>query len=193
MAGHHDRIFNFASVSRGRWESSFFNIEIGSHADAVVKHKSDAMPCGFRRMHATIRSTLFTRAGCSENSWKKAYANASYPTIRQMLPMISTRSIVNRDFCERPRDLGNYAFALKLSGRRRFIAPFRFDQKEPPVGGNKEISPDGNAHDEAVTINKWRRYVRSNEVPIQADIWFYKNANKIRLFTSGIGVLRCAM
>lgn len=115
------RIFNFASVSRGRWESSFFNIEIGSHADAVVKHKSDAMPCGFHRMHATIRSTLFTRAGCSENSWKKAYANASYPTIRQMLPMISTRSIVNRDFCERPRVLGNYAFALKLSGRSRSL------------------------------------------------------------------------
>lgn len=42
-------------------------------------------------------------------------------------------------------------------------------------------------HNEAVTINKWRRCFRSNEIPIQADIWFYKNTNKIRLFTSGIG------
>jgi len=40
------------------------------------------------------------------------------------------------------------------SNRKRFIAPFRPIQKGPPAGENKEISPDGNAHDEAVTINK---------------------------------------
>lgn len=76
-----------------------------------------------------------------------------------MLPVISMRSIVNRDFCELSHAIYEIMlFALKLSGRAslqidssHFSVPTK---KGPLVGGNKEISPDGNAHDEAVTINK---------------------------------------
>lgn len=138
---------------------------------------------------------LFTRASCPENSWKKAYANAN---VRRCVDVISDTLVwCSHDFCDRPRDLGNYTSMLKLnrcSLRSRSIQRiFSFQSRVGlPYEGTKRLVSGGNAHDKAVTINKWRRYVHSN-VPIQADIWFYKNTNKIRLFTSGIGVLRCAM
>lgn len=105
--------------------------------------------------------------------------------LTRTLPAISTRSI-SVFFRLRSRDLGNYDFASKLSGRTRSSRKSLVDFVLFLISTTLDHS-DGNAHDEAVTINKWRRCVRSDEISIQADIWFYKNTNKIRLFTSGIG------
>lgn len=119
--------------------------------------------------------------------------------VTQTLRVISTRTIGN--FCACPHalqktailhwNLSEYNRSIQIASTHHIVS--FWGEKKMVVKRNKRVTSSGKTHDEAATINKWRRYVHWNEVLIQADIWFYKNANKIRLFTSGIGVPRCAM
>lgn len=84
-------------------------------------------------------------------------------TFRRYVDVIGDpEALVNRDFCDRSRDLENYVFMLKSNRRGRslriaidsshlFVST---EKARPPIGGNKEITLGGNVHDEAVTINK---------------------------------------
>lgn len=130
------------------------------------------------------------------NCWKKGMQTWGWTAVTQTSPAVSTRSIGGIWIFACARAIREItALALKSSEGSHAIpiASIRtcfphFVRKRPVVRGNEKVSPES-----AVTVNKWHRYIRRNEVPIQADIWLYKNANKIRLFTSGIGVPRYAM